>query len=134
MSLKQDAKRKSEGVGMNTDSFCIIHVGVIIFPRVTKPIYPEYASEEEKKYITWQTAHNDIDMLRRRGYHGQKFKVYPKLVNINKGKYRTVEKLWNNKFNQWVPMSRKTSDCEVRKKKVPLKPKWSYHIISLKRL
>ncbi|MCQ2430987.1 MAG: Gfo/Idh/MocA family oxidoreductase, partial [Clostridia bacterium] len=39
---------------------------VELFPRKTNPVYPEHASDEDKKYITWQTAHNDIDMLREK--------------------------------------------------------------------
>ena len=41
---------------------------VELFPRKTRPVYPEYASEDDKKYITWQTAHKDISALRHRKY------------------------------------------------------------------
>ena len=57
-----------------------------LFPRKTQPKYPAWAGEEDKKYITWQTAHADIDMQRRQGYRGARFKICPKLVNRNKGK------------------------------------------------
>ena len=43
---------------------------VELFPRKPQPVYPQGASEEEKKYITWQTAHKDIDDQGRREYHG----------------------------------------------------------------
>ena len=59
---------------------------VELFPRKTQPQYPAWASEEDKKYITWQTAHADIDRQRRQGYRGVRFKICPKLVNRNKGK------------------------------------------------
>lgn len=59
---------------------------VELFPRKTQPKYPAVASEEDKKYITWQTAHADIDRQRRQGYRGVRFKICPKLVNRNKGK------------------------------------------------
>lgn len=57
-----------------------------LFPRNTQPRYPAGASEEAKKYITWQTAHEDIDRQRRQGYRGVRFKIFSKLVNRNKGK------------------------------------------------
>ena len=57
-----------------------------LFPRKTQPRYPAGASEEDKKYITWQTAHADIDRQRRQGYQGVRFKIFPRLVNRNKGK------------------------------------------------
>ena len=59
---------------------------VELFPRKTRPKYPEEADEEDKKYITWQTAHADIDRQRRQGYRGVRFKICPKLVNRNKRK------------------------------------------------
>lgn len=31
-----------------------------LFPRKTKPIYPPNASTEDKKYITWKAANEDI--------------------------------------------------------------------------
>ena len=55
-----------------------------LFPRKHNPIYPEYASEEDKKYITWKTAHEDITEQRRCGYRGTRFGIKPKLVNRNK--------------------------------------------------
>ena len=110
-------------------------ITIELFPRKTKPIYPVDASTEEKKYITWETANEDIRMQRAEGYRGRKFIVCPKLVNENAGRTRTVEKIWNRKFGRYVPKDwARSSDCEVRKKKVPIKPDWKYHIISVKRL
>ena len=57
-----------------------------LFLRKIQPKYPARASEEDKKYITWQTAHMDIDMQRMQGYRGVRYKICPKLVNRNKGK------------------------------------------------
>lgn len=108
---------------------------VELFPRKTRPVYPEYASEDDKKYITWQTAHKDISALRASGYKGTKFKICPKLVNKNKGKYRTIEKIWNKKFGRYVPKHwARSEDCEIQKKKVPVEPEWEYHIISINRI
>ena len=42
--------------------------------------------------------------------------------------------IMNKKFEQYVPKYWWTPDCEVHKKKVPVKPSWEYHIISIKRL
>lgn len=110
-------------------------ITVELFPRKTRPIYPEYASTEDKKYITWKTANEDIVKQRSHGYKGQKFTICPKLVNKNQGKTRTIEKIWNKKFNQYVPKHwARSSDCEVHKEQVPLKPVWEYHIIKIKRL
>lgn len=110
-------------------------ITVELFPRLTRPVYPEYASENDKKYITWQTATEDIATHHSKGHKGQKFTVGVRLVNKNKGKTRTIESVWNKKFNQYVPKDwKRTPDCEIRKRKVPVKPEWEYHIISIKRL
>ena len=110
-------------------------ITVEFFPRKIKPIYPKDASEGDIKYITWETATEDIDEQRSQGFKGEKFTVYPKLVNKNKGKTRTIEKKWNKKFNQYIPKRwGKSSDCEIVKVKVPIKPEWEYHILSVKRL
>ncbi len=107
---------------------------VELFPRKTRPVYPPQASDEEKKYITWQTAHADIQDLRKHGYKGAKFEIFPKLVNANKGKYRTIQAVWNKTFNRWVQKNWFTSSCEWRKRKVPLQPKWEYRILKIQRL
>lgn len=127
-------------------------IEVEIFPRKTQPKYipyPENATEEEKiridvqnHYITWVTAHNDIDMLRANGYVGQKFEICLKLVNINNGKLKEIpqKEIWNTYLNQWMPLEWRTPSCDenlIRDagiKKIPLKPKWEYHILSIKRI
>lgn len=107
---------------------------VELFPRQTKPVYPENCSREEMNYITWQTAHKDIDKLRRKNFHGDQYKVRCRLVNRNKGKTKTVTALWNRTFERFVPEEWKNSSCEYRKRKVPLKPDWQYYILSVEKL
>ena len=110
---------------------------VEIFPRKTKPIYPEGADRREVDYITWQTACQDIATLRQNGYIGNKYRIFPKLVKKVHGEYKTVEALWNKTFNRWVPMKWKTPSCEIRKRRIFVeiaKPDWEYHILSIKRL
>lgn len=107
---------------------------VELFPRKTQPVYPAYASDEEKKYITWQTAHADISNLRSKGYKGVKFEIFPKLVNLNKGKYEIIREVWDKKRNCRVAEEYFTPSCEWRERKVPLKPIWEYHILKIRRL
>ena len=110
-------------------------ITIELFPRKTKPIYPQIATPEDKKYITWQTANVDIAKQRSQGYRGKKFTICPKLVNKNQDKTGIIEKKWNKKFGRYVPKHcARSSDCEVQKKKVPVKPVWEYHIISVKKL
>lgn len=110
---------------------------VELFPRKTQPAYPADASAEEKKYITWQTAHADINKLRDKGYIGVKFEICPRLINLNRGKFKIERAIWNKAFNGWVPNIPEkyfTSSCEWRDRKVPLKPEWEYHILKIRRL
>ena len=103
-----------------------------LFPRNKKPYYPADTCVEYRKYITWETACLDIKEQKSRGFRGEKFIVYPRLVNKNKNKKRIIEKIWNQKFEQYVPDNwAKSSDCIVRKIKVPVKPKWKYLIVSI---
>ena len=119
---------------LNESDWRIKSFTVELFPRKTHPKYPKGACNEEKKYITWKTAHEDIDYLRRQGYKGEKFRVYPKLVNINKGKYRIVRALWNKRFERWVPEKWMTPSCEWRKRRIELQPKWEYKIKTIHKL
>ncbi len=107
---------------------------VEIFPRKTKPIYHENASQEEIDYITWETATKDITKLRSNGYKGPKYEIKLNLVNANEGKYKTVEGMWNNTFQCWVPMQWKTSSCVIKKRHIPLAAKWEYRILSVKKI
>lgn len=116
---------------------------VELFPRKTKPQYPQNATEEDKKYITWRTAQDDIKMLRLEGYLGSKFRICPKLVNENRGRTRTVKNVigkkqvthrgnWNLKLQRYD--MRMTYEDVYREVEVPMEPKWAYHIISVKKL
>lgn len=108
---------------------------VEIFPRKKSPVYPDHTSDANKKYITWKTAHNDITAQRKSGRKGIKFRITPKLINKNKGKYKTIERVWNNKFNRYVPREWGIgSSCEIRKCRIPIEPKWEYHILAVKRI
>ena len=110
-------------------------ITIELFPRKIKPVYPEYSSIADKKYITWKTANEDISKQRKKGYKGKRFVICPKLVNKNQGKTKIVEKIWNKKFNRYVPKHwARSADCEVHKKKIQVKPKWEYHIIAIKKL
>jgi len=120
--------------GRKDDRWDFNYFIVELFPRKTKPVYPENASDDEKKYITWQTAHKDIEAQRKRGYHGAKYKICPRLVNRNKGKFTTKKAVWNVTFGQWVPDDWFGSSCEWREKKIPVKAKWEYEISSVKRV
>ncbi len=116
------------------DQWDFSSITIELFPRKIKPVYPEDASTEIKKYITWKTADDDINIQRKNGYKGKRFVICPKLVNKNQGKTKTVEKIWNKKFRQYVPKDWANADCEIHKKQIPLKPKWQYDIISIKKL
>ena len=116
------------------DKWDFSSITIELFPRKIKPVYPEYANDKDKKYITWKTANEDINKQRKKGYKGKQFVICPELVNKNQGKTKIVEKIWNKKFHQYVPKNWRTSDCEVHKKKEPIEPVWEYHIISIKRL
>ena len=39
-------------------------ITIELFPRKIKPVYPEYSSIADKKYITWKTANEDISKQR----------------------------------------------------------------------
>ena len=107
---------------------------VELFPRKTKPVYPKDATKENKKYITWQTAHEDIEKQREQGFKGSRYIIRPRLVNHNKGKYITRLAVWNVTFGRWVPDKWFTSSCEWREKKEPIKAKWEYEISTIEKL
>lgn len=109
-------------------------IEIELFPRKIKPNYSECSSDEDKKYITWETANKDITQQRSNGYRGKKYIICLKLVNKNKGKTITRKRIWNKKFHQYVPKDWMSSDCEVREEKVPIKPDWEYRIKSIERL
>lgn len=107
---------------------------VEIFPRKTHPVYPPKASLDIKRYITWETAHKDIEKQRAQGVKGIKFIIIPKLVNLNENKYKEVDALWDIKLQQFVDRKWKNYPCEIRKQRIYLEPKWDYKILSIKKL
>lgn len=107
---------------------------VEIFPRKIKPIYPKNATLEMKKYITWETAQRDIREQRSKGIKGVQYKIIPKLINRNKGKYKEVDTLWDIRLEAWVECEWRDYPCEIRKRKMPLEPDWEYKILSVKKL
>ena len=126
--ISADKKRRSDG-RWDFKSFT-----VELFPRRTNPIYPKDASDDEKKYITWKTAHKDIDDQRKTGFQGQKYRICPILINRNKDKYTIKKAAWNVTFNRWVPDKWVTPSCEWRERKIPEKAKWEYIISSVKQI
>ena len=109
-------------------------IKIELFPRKTNPVYPENASEEDKKYITWQAAHKDIDFQRSQGYKGPRFELKVNTVNLNKGKFKMVDKCYNKTFHRYVPLQWNNSSCEIRHVKQTLKPYWKYFVNSVKRI
>lgn len=105
-----------------------------LLPRITKPDYTNCITDDDKKYVTWLTAKNDISIHRKRGYKGKKYKVVPILFNSNKGKFRSEKVFWNNTFGRAVPEKWKTSSCEYKTIRKPVKANWKYSIKSVKSL
>lgn len=123
-----------EGDKNREDRWDFRYFTIELFPRRKHPKYPGNASDADKRYITWKTAHDDIREQRGRGYKGAKFRIDLKLVNRNRGKYRKVKEAWNIAFDQWPPNERFGHSCEWRERKVLAKPKWDYDILAIKRL
>ena len=125
----------TKGFKNNKGKWNFSEIEVELFPRKRKPIYSEWMIDRDKQYITWKTACEDISEQKAKGYRGPKFRVCLKLVNKNKGKTRTVEKIWNEKFQRYVPKHwARSSDCKVQKVNIPIEPKWEYYIVSVKRI
>ena len=57
-----------------------------IFPRRINPDYSTCRNDDEKRYLTWKTAHEDISEQRSKGYNGPKFLVLCSLHDKNEGK------------------------------------------------
>ena len=107
---------------------------VELFPRKTRPDYSDCVTEEDYKYVTWETAHRDIRAQRGKGYVGPKFKIYPRLIVMHDGKFATVECLWSEKTGNWVWSKEQTPECVFKRRKVFLPPEYTYHIIKIERL
>lgn len=120
-------------------------IRVELFPRKTKPIYPENASDDEIRYITWQTAHGDIMAQRIKGYVGPKFEVCPKLIDKNAGNFDILVGIWNKKTDHWLPIDSIEPDGKIinvpngykireKNRQPTAKHDWDYHILSVRRL
>ena len=118
----------SKGRKRNDGRWDFQYFDVELFERRKYPVYPKSTTDEDKKYITWQTAHEDIGVQRAKGVIGPKYRVYPRLVNKNRGKFHIERSLWNKTFNRWVPAEWKTDSCEWRKRKVYDKAEWVYEV------
>ena len=106
---------------------------VELFPRRIQPVYPQYTSDKDRKYITWKTAHDDIAEQRRNGVHGVKYRVCPKLVKRNAGKKKTVKALWDTRHGRWAGDVEKRPSLVWKDRTVP-DEKWEYDILSVKKL
>ena len=120
-------------------------VCVELFPRRTKPVYPEYATEDEIRYITWQAAHADIAFWRHQNHVGPKFEVCPKLIDKNAGNVDIFVELWNPKNRQIQPISSISRDGRIsnipvgytireKSRQSTTKHDWDYQILSVRRL
>lgn len=123
-----------DGFKMNNGTWKFNSFEVELFPRITKPEYSPSMSKEEMKELTWQIAHSDISEQRNKGVTGPRYRVFPKLVNLNKGKYETRRRLWNKTFERWVSDKWLTPSCVWVTKKFPMKPKYSYEIYKIEEL
>lgn len=111
-----------------------------LFPRKIRPDYSECKTDEEKKYLTWKTAHEDISQQRKEGYSGPKYLILCTLHDKNKGKFK--------KFTLTGIFKRyRSEDGEIRDIQqeegmpdkpetinLPLPHKWEYKITYLKKL
>lgn len=110
-------------------------ITVELFPRKTKPHYPRHASKKDCDYITWQVATHDIALQRKAGYKGKKYQLKLRLVDVNYGKTKTVEKIWNPRAGHWIPEGNPYPDyCEIKVKQEPLPAKWEYQILEVRRV
>lgn len=99
---------------------------VELFPRKMQPKYDKYDSDHNR-YLTWVTAHEDIDKQRQAGFHGEKYLVLCNLYNKNKNKF-TTRTIIAKKY--WEPMEA-YRPMEV---KDPVDPNWGYRIQAVKKV
>ncbi|MBD5096000.1 MAG: hypothetical protein HDT40_03165 [Lachnospiraceae bacterium] len=99
---------------------------VELFPRKLKPEYDK-SDSDHNKYLTWVTAHADIDKQRRAGFHGEKYLVLCNLFNKNKNKF-TTRTIIARKY--WEPMEA-YRPMEIKE---PIDPDWDYRIQAVKKV
>lgn len=111
-----------------------------LFPRKTQPDYSRCITDEDKKYLTWKTAHNDISQQRQEGYKGPKYLVLCTLHDKNKGRTIITYKLVKI-IKEYRADDGQTKQVvqEVKKKKPetitePCQHDWEYRINFLTRL
>lgn len=95
---------ESEGKKNNNERWDFTHFSIELFPRKKKPDYSFCNDEEDRKYITWKTAHEDMKEQRRQGYRGKKYIIYPKLVRrkVKGEKVKSHDKSrWEWKYDIW---------------------------------
>ena len=99
---------------------------VELFPRKMQPKYDKNDSAHNR-YLTWITAHEDIDKQRHEGFHGEKYLILCNLYNKNKNKFTTrtiiAKKYWEPQ-EAYRPM-------EVKEQ---IAPKWEYRIQAVKKV
>lgn len=71
---------RSDGYKNKNNRWDFKEFAIELFPRHKTPTYPKDATDEDKKYITWKTAHEDITEQRSKGVKGSKYVIWPKLV------------------------------------------------------
>lgn len=107
---------------------------VELFPRITTPDYSNVADEEDRKYITWKTAIDDITVQRAKGYVGPKFLILARLwkKRVLKG---TEMALYNKAEHRFLPGLKQYPNAltEYRKKKI-YEIEYTYSIKAVKTL
>ena len=99
---------------------------VELFPRKIQPQY-DTQDLDYNRYLTWVTAHEDIEHQRKAGFRGEKYLVLCNLVNKNKNKF-TTHTVIAKKY--WEPMEAYRT-MEI---KDPVKPRWAYQIKTVKQV
>lgn len=105
-----------------------------LFPRKLIPEYIDESSgygeryiREYNRYLTWSTAHKDINRQRRRGYNGPMYLVLCDLVNVNSNKFK-VRTIYAKKY--WEPQEA-YRNMEIKE---PVEPEWTYKIREVKKV
>lgn len=57
-------------------------IRVELFERKIKAEYPKGADKEERRYITWRTATDDIESQKKEGITGPRYELHPKLKAV----------------------------------------------------
>ena len=118
VSINTYYKRGSGNIAFNW-------IVVELFPRKIKPKYdtdPDY-----NRYLTWLTAHEDIEKQRDSGFHGEKFLVLCDLYDKNKNKF-TTHTVIAKKY--WEPMEA-YRPMEIKN---PVDPEWEYRVRAVKKV